>query len=131
MNDFLTIAILALAVARLARLVTMDSIFDRPRNALLFRWPNEDTIYPEQAPESQDPLGYTIAHVKGNEVFRGKDGNWYASDPRKWSEVFSCVWCASVWVGIIVWAVYLLYPVTVYYLTPLALAQIGGLLNES
>lgn len=120
--SLLEVVILAFAVARITRLITTDSIFDGPRDWVLSRWPADDTVFGD----SEVTNGKLSTGV---EVFREVDG-WFATYPKKWSEVITCNWCASVWVAIIVWLVYLVYPVTVTVLAPLALAQAAGLLLD-
>lgn len=118
----LDVLILAFAVARIARFITTDSLFNTPREWLLTRWPADDTVFGD----SEVTDGKLSSGV---EVFKDLDG-WFATYPNKWSEVITCSWCASVWVAIVVWAVYLVYPVTVTVLAPLALAQFAGLLLD-
>jgi hypothetical protein len=130
--DAVHLVVLALAVARLARLIVHDSLTERPRTWLLRRWPTDDTEFgdSEVTETGKDTLGFRIGHLStGVMVFRTPNA-WYAQTPHKWSELLTCVWCSSVWVGIAVWTAYWFYPDAVYWLVPLALSQIAGLLDR-
>lgn len=118
----MTFVILALATARLARLVTTDTILETPRNAILRRWPAHDTEFGDS-----EVTGGKLS--TGVEVFR-VDHAWMAVEPHRWSELLTCVWCASVWIGIAVWTAYSLYPVTEMLLVPFALSYVAGFLGS-
>lgn len=120
----MTPVILALAVARLTRLITADSITEPAREWLLRRWPTDDTLFGDS--EVEIDHGRHLLRT-GVEVVRSRDG-WIAVRPYRWSEVLTCYWCAAVWVGITVWLAYLAYPVTEMVLTPLALAYVASFL---
>jgi hypothetical protein len=120
----LEVVILALAVARLTRLVTTDTFppIRKAREWVLLRWPDADTSFGD----SEVIDGHLAS---GRSVYRF-DGAWYATDPYAWSELLTCVWCASVWIGVIVWVAYLLYPVTAMIAAPFALSQMAGILDR-
>jgi hypothetical protein len=119
--------VLALAVARLTRLVTTDTIFDTPREWVLKRYPNRLTTFGDS--EVARGSGNVGLLETGVRVFRSSEA-WHPVDPVSWSYLLSCDWCASVWMGIVVWALYLIYPVTVWVLAPLALAQFAGVILD-
>jgi hypothetical protein len=102
----LHLVVLALAVARLTRLVTTDTITEKIRNAMLTRWPNSIVVFgdSEVTVEAVDTLGYRVGRLSsGARVFRSGEV-WVALEPKTWSTLLSCDWCLSVWVGILMWA---------------------------
>jgi len=123
----MTFVILSLAIARLTRLITTDSITEPIRRWVLYRWPTDETEFGDS---EIDGDGSVRTLWTGVEVVKltGHDG-WLALYPKKWSEVFTCDWCAGFWVAIVVWVAYWFYPVTEVLLTPFALAYVAGFLN--
>ena len=117
----MTFLILALAIARISRLITTDDITEPLRKWFLYRWPADDTAFGDSE-VTDDHL------VTGVRLFRINDA-WYAVKPHFWSKAITCGWCTSIWVAIIVWALYWFYPVTEVLLTPLALAYVAGFLH--
>lgn len=130
------LTILALAVARLARLVASDSILDRPRNWVLRRWPASSTTFgdseveiPESFLDRPDAMP-TYSTAGGAEVFWDGDA-WYPLDPHWLGNLVACYWCNSFWIGLTVWIGYGLYPdATVLTLAPFALSYVAGWLND-
>ncbi|KKL09784.1 hypothetical protein LCGC14_2562400 [marine sediment metagenome] len=129
----MNLVILALAVARLTRLVTQDSITQTIREWVLTRWPDASSEFgdSEVTEQATDALGYRTGTLEtGREVFRTTEA-WYAVAPFKWSELLTCDWCLSIWVGIGAAAAYYLYPeITFWVSLPLALSFVAAWLNE-
>jgi hypothetical protein len=127
------LVILALAVARLTRLVTQDTITQGIREWLLTRWPNVNTEFgdSEVTEMATDSLGYrTGTLTSGRQVFRTSEA-WYAEEPFKWSELLTCDWCLSIWIGIGAAAAYYYYPeITFWVSLPLALSFVAAWLND-
>jgi hypothetical protein len=127
------LVILALAVARLTRLVTQDTLTQGIREWALTRWPNASTEFgdSEVTGHGTDSLGYrTGTLTTGREVFRTSEA-WYAVDPWKWSGLLTCDWCLSIWFGIGAAAAYYYYPeVTFWVSLPLALSFVAAWLND-
>lgn len=95
----------ALAVYRLTRLVTKDTLFQEARWWILRRWPSEITTFPPGVVLS-DVAGdhQTIGHLfdSGREVFLAEGDNepeWVATKTYKWTELLECPFCASVWIA--------------------------------
>ena len=129
----MSLLVLALAVARLTRLVTTDSITQPIREWVLTRWPDASTEFgdSEVRGHGTDSLGYrTGTLTTGRQVFRAGDA-WYAVDPYKWSELLTCDWCLSIWIGLGAAAGYYYYPdVTFWISLPLALSFVAAWLND-
>lgn len=125
----MTFVILSLAVARLTRLLTTDSLTEPIRRWFLYRWPNEDTKFGDSELAHQERDDPQPRHLPTGVEVINVDRAWVALYPKKWSEVLSCDWCAAIWIGIAVWIAYWFYPVTEVILTPLALAYVAGFLN--
>jgi hypothetical protein len=127
------LVILALAVARLTRLVTQDSITQGIREWLLTRWPDDSTEFgdSEVTELATDSLGYRTGTLKtGREVFRTSEA-WYAVEPFKWSELLTCDWCLSIWIGLGAAVAYYYSPeVTFWVSLPLALSFVAAWLND-
>jgi hypothetical protein len=130
----MNLVILALAVARLTRLVTQDSLTQRIREWVLIRWPDASTEFgdSEVTELATDSLGYrTGTLTTGREVFRTTEA-WYAVDPFKWSELLTCDWCLSIWIGVGAAAAHYYYPeITFWVSLPLALSFVAAWLNEA
>ena len=129
----MNLVILALAVARLTRLVTQDSITQTIREWVLTRWPDASSEFgdSEVTEQATDALGYRTGTLEtGREVFRTTEA-WYAVAPFKWSELLTCDWCLSIWVGIGAAAAHYLYPeITFWVSLPLALSFVAAWLND-
>lgn len=124
--------ILALAVSRLTRLVVHDSISERFRTFIWRRWPGTDTQFgdTEVAVDGKDTLGNRIGQLTtGVDVFRTSVA-WFATTPRFVGNLISCHWCLSVWMAVAVWAGYWVYDGLAWWLLPLALSEVTGLLND-
>lgn len=124
--------VLALAVARLSRLITSDSLLQRPREALLRRWPTDDTTFgdSEVTKASTNTFGQTVGTLtSGVEVIRAGDA-WYPLNPYLWSELVTCVWCNSFWLAVAVSAVYFFYPGVTVFAAPFAISYIVGFLHD-
>jgi hypothetical protein len=76
-------------------------------------------------------LGNRLGTLKtGREVFRTTEA-WYAVDPRKWSELLTCDWCLSIWIGVGAAAGHYYYPEATFWVSlPLALSFVAAWLNE-
>lgn len=125
-----TFIILALATYRLTRLVTTDTFppILRAREWLLRRWPSEDTLFTLAEVKKLDRSGVTYYEHWETGIGLFKDGDLYKpSAPHWFGELISCNYCASVWVGFGVLALYSLWPGFVWVATALALAGVGGL----
>jgi hypothetical protein len=57
-------------------------------------------------------------------------GAWYAVHPKFLGNLISCHWCSGLWLAIGGWAAWWFYPDIVFYLIPLAIAEVLGLLND-
>ena len=126
--------ILALAVARLSRLIAADTFppIRKVREAILSRWPNEDTEFGDSEIQTtaQNTLGFYVGELNnGTEVFKSGT-SWRAVSPYAWSELITCVWCNSLWLAIAVWASHYFYDVTVIFAAPFAISYIVGFLDR-
>lgn len=79
MSDVLLVVLLSLVTHRATRLVTTDTIFDRPRDAV--RWFFEGRYLRRQSEERQRELG--------------ESDDWHS----KLAYFVGCPWCVSLWVG--------------------------------
>ncbi len=129
----MNLVILALAVARLTRLLTTDSLTQGIREWILTRWPDASTDFgdSEVKETGTDSLGFKTGTLKtGREVFRTPEA-WYAVDPVKWSELLTCDWCSSIWIGLGAAAAHYYYPdITFWVSLPLALSFVAAWFNE-
>jgi hypothetical protein len=129
----MNLVILALAVARLTRLVTQDSLTQRIREWVLTRWPDDSTEFgdSEVTERGTDALGFRTGTLKtGRQVFRTSEA-WYAVDPYKSSELLTCDWCSSIWIGLAAAASHYFYPeITFWVALPLALSFVAAWLND-
>lgn len=106
MDPFLFVVDL-LAVYRLARLVTKDSLFDRPRWWILNRWPSEQTTFPDNLVlERRTEDGHVYGILKSGvhvymtaKVDDEGDPLWEADRTYKLSELVECPFCVSVWLA--------------------------------
>ncbi len=81
-------------------------------------------------PAARNTLGAYVGHLRtGVEVFKSGDA-WYATEPRRWSELLTCVWCNSFWLAVLVWTSAYFYDVTVILAAPFALSYIVGFLHD-
>lgn len=98
----MTLLIVALAVARITRLIVRDTFppILWAREHLLARWPSEDTSFTEEWID-----GETTRY--GAPVIRDGD-TWYPAEPHWVGDLITCVWCCSAWVSlvatVILWA---------------------------
>lgn len=122
---WIALAVLALGTSRLTRLIVHDSITEKLRTWVWYRWPADDTVFGDSEVTVNGSTGRLRSGVQ---VFRQQDG-WYALRPRFAGNLISCHWCASVWLAIIVWTVWWFYHDLVIFLAPFALSEIAGLLN--
>lgn len=102
--DALELLVLSLAAYRLTRLVTTDVITEPLRRRVWARWPDTDTVFPNDgtvAINPESPAYGTTAH--GVEVFWSEDDNgWLAVQPSLVGYLVSCDWCAGLWVSAVV-----------------------------
>lgn len=109
MLDPLILLVDLLAVFRLTRLITKDSLLNGPRWWILNRWPSELTTFPDALVTDRETLtlgGRTIGSLAtGVGVFLSSttddDGDplWEARRTFKWTELVECAWCASMWLA--------------------------------
>ena len=97
-----------LAVYRLTRLITKDSLLQEVRWWILQRWPNEGTEFPDAI---VTPLATIVGDLprgtleSGTEVFKSSkvdsDGDpiWLPLKTYKITELIECPYCASVWLA--------------------------------
>jgi hypothetical protein len=123
--DPLILLIDLLAIYRLTRLVTKDSLLDTPRHWLLQRWPSELTTYPENIVSDREmtDVGLIGKLPTGIAVYLDEEG-WKALEPKKWPELLECPYCASVWLAFAVLAMRVWWDWWQYPAIALALA--GG-----
>ncbi len=128
----LELIVLALAVSRIARLIVSDAILDKPREWVLRRYPGATTEFgdTEVVENGTNTFGRRIGYLRTTNVPVFKASSWFASEPRFVGNVISCTWCTGVWVAIATWLAYWFYPDLVYWVAPLALAEVAGLLND-
>jgi len=88
----LLLVVYAFTVHRLTRLIVVDDFppIRALRERILARWPSEDTAFTPEA-----------ATGTSGELFE-HEGLYYPIRPHWVGELISCVWCASVWVAILV-----------------------------
>lgn len=126
MLDPLLLIVDLLAIYRLTRLVTKDSLLNVPRWWILRRWPSEDTTFPSSLVVDRVTSGGMELGVLSDSrvpVYLDEEG-WKADNPHKWSELLECPFCASVWVAFAVVALRVWWDWWQY--PALALALAGG-----
>ena len=110
--DPLTLLIDLLAVYRLSRLITKDSLLQEVRWWILQRWPNEGTEFPDSIVVVVDPptmpqaktvygrIEFTDTTVfKSNKTDAEGDPIWLPLETHKITELIECPYCASVWLA--------------------------------
>jgi len=105
MTDPVLLIVDALAIFRLSRLVTSDTILDRPRNWLLRRWPGADTEFHDSEVERVEGEGAAYTAVRGRPVTPVPEWSprlWVVVEPHWFGNLISCVWCVSVYVAVVV-----------------------------
>lgn len=112
----LQFVVLALAVYRVTRLIVTDTILDKPREALLTRYPASDTVFAEWA----DGLVWS-------ETVEG----WIALEPSWLGDLVSCVWCAGFWISVVAVLLWWLAPGLVWWLAlPFAFSAVVGIIES-
>lgn len=120
----LELAVLVLAVARVARLVTADTITEPLRQRILERWPGPLTQFTGDAVTDQE----TTRH--GKPLMRVGDA-YYAESPSFVGGVVECHWCAGVWIAAALVASFVLWPDVVWWpLVALAVAHTAGIVGQ-
>lgn len=118
-----------LAVYRLTRLVTKDTLFQEARWWILRRWPSELTTFPRAVIKVEGTRAFL--EDTGREVFLVENGtadpDWMAVKPYKWTELLECPFCASVWIAIAVVAMRVWWDWWQYPALALALAGLVSL----
>lgn len=135
---FLALVVLGLAAARITRLVTRDTIFDRPRTAIRNRYPaagdfvskfertRRRWITGRWAKKHGKPARITVYRSQptqhdGQHTFYVTRGSYFGG-------LISCDWCTGVWVAAALALVVTLAPVGYLYVAvPFAIAEIVGL----
>ena len=105
MTDPVLLIVDALAIFRLSRLVTSDTILGRPRNWLLRRWPGADTEFHDSETERIEGKGAAYNAVRGRPVTpvpEWKPRLWVVVEPHWFGNLISCVWCISIYVAVAV-----------------------------
>jgi len=92
MTDPILLVIDALAIFRLSRLITTDSLLDASRNWLLRRWPGTDTEFYETAMRE---VRTELTRLSGS-----VPPVWIAAKPHWFGTWVECVWCVSVAVAV-------------------------------
>lgn len=111
--------IIALGIFSITRLITTDSIFDRPRDWLMERFP------PDGYRTRRRPTAKGVKYVwqPGNNFYDITKGHWFG-------ELIQCPWCAGFWVAVPATLFLLWLPVTgILLLLPHAIRVFGGLVN--
>lgn len=107
MSDiWLPLILATFAAYRLTRMVTTDLITEPLRRRVWARWPDEDTLYPDDGTVSQDTddpgLGTT---ARGVRVFYDGEGDWPGwrpVSPTLVGYLVGCDDCCSVWTSALV-----------------------------
>lgn len=129
----LDLVVLALAAARLTRVITIDGIFAPIRRFIDYRWPGESTSFADSEVQinGTDTLGNSIGYLKKTRVDVFKADAWYATVPKWPGNLISCAWCIGFWIAVAVWATYWFYDDIVIFLVPFAISEvIGHVRNE-
>lgn len=133
MLDPLVLLIDLLAVYRLTRLITKDTLLQEIRWWILQRWPNEGTEFPANIVTDINKANGALAN--GLPVFRStkedEDGDsiWLPLRTYKITELLECPWCASYWVAAIVVALRTFIPTPWGYVAvTLAFSALVGLI---
>lgn len=115
--------VVALAVYRLTRLVTEDTILEPIRDRILARFPAYDTEYQD------DPGVESPTNAYGRALFESAPGRYYPVDASWLGTLISCAWCSSIWLaGLVTVAWYYLPAVTWWLVLPLAFSTIAGVI---
>lgn len=122
MQSAVIVAVYALAVARITRLIVADKVLERPRRAvILSAWLR---AYPwVRAEEPDDPTQQrkNLAMVMAN----------HADNPPMLAYLVVCPWCVSIWVGAVMAPLALAWGTRWWMLAPalaLAFSHITGFL---
>ena len=97
MTDPVLLVVDALAIFRLSRLVTSDTILDRPRTWLLRRWPGSETEFYDSEVEDSQVRGRPVITLEGT-----RPRLWVVAEPHWFGSLISCMWCMSVYVAVAV-----------------------------
>ena len=102
MTDPVLLIVDALAIFRLSRLVTSDTILDRPRTWLLRRWPGADTEFYDSETDRIDGGTWTLHGRPAAPIPGSNPRLWVAVNPHWFGSLIECVWCMSVYVAVAV-----------------------------
>ena len=127
---FFWFAVNALAVHRITRLISADTIpiIRKPREWLLRRWPSEDTVFmpSEVTVPEHDP-----AYVDGTTTVVFQDGDeWFAIRPHWLGDLVTCAWCVSMYVAPVVIAADYFWDWWPWVAISLAYSTVTGLLGN-
>lgn len=113
--------IIALAIYSITRLITVDSIADRPRDWLHARFPYEgQNIKIGTAWPGRDRCTFIVT---GDHRYV-TEGSWLG-------ELVKCPWCMGFWVALAVFGAFCFWPVaTTFVLVPMALRVIPGMIQS-
>lgn len=126
----LELAVLVLAVARVARLVTADTITEPLRQRILERWPGPLTQFTGDAAVFDHVEAEDATTRHGKALFREGDG-WYAERPSLIGYLIECHWCVGVWVSVSLVVAFVLWPDVVWWpLVALAVAHAAGIVGQ-
>lgn len=134
MPDFMAFAILALSAYRLTRLVTTDVITEPLRRRVWARWPDEDTVFPNDGTVRihTDMPAYGTTQRGIEVVWSEPDNGWVAVEPSPVGYFVSCPWCVSVYCSGLIWAAWELMPtIALPVLAILALSAVTGLISQA
>lgn len=110
--------ILAIAAARVTRLVVEDAIADRPRKWLLRRFPNEGQYVDGPAPKG--------AHWR-TQAINSQPVRWVVTKGSFVGELISCPWCVGFWIGCAWVAAWWQAPQgTLFFALPWAVANVAS-----
>lgn len=117
--------VIALAVYRITRLVTDDTILEPIRERVLARFPAYDTEY------ADDPGVESPTNAYGRALFESAPGRYFPVEASWFGTLISCSWCASVWVAALVTAAWYWLPTATWWVAlPLAFSAIAALIAD-
>ena len=89
----------------------------------LATWRISSLLSDEEGPLEVFSKFRNLVGVKYNEKSEAYDSNEIAKQ-------IMCMWCLSLWIGILVWITILIFPVFVYFLYPFAFSAIAMLADK-
>lgn len=114
-----SLLIVALGVYSITRLITIDSIADRPREWIFDRFP------PANRTMKKRPNPDRCTFIVTGDHYYVTEGHWLG-------ELLSCPWCSGFWVSLVVFGAFIAWPVaTTFLLVPLALRVIPGMIESA